>query len=339
MNEVSKEVIEEARKLHEESIVIDAHCDSILHTVPRIHKPDWKTRSLIVKSSEGHVDFPRLIEGGVTCQFFAVYVDPPYKPERATERALEMISSFYVEVEKSKNKVLIVDNSNDIVKAKEENKLAALLSLEGGEPVQYNPILLRAFHKLGIRSMSLTWNERNMLADGVSEARTRGGLTSLGLKTIELMEKLGIIIDVSHISESGFWDIIENTHKPIIASHSNCKAICNHPRNLSDEQIKAIAEKGGVIGINFYPKFLTKEEKATIEDIIRHIDHIDKLVGINHVGLGSDFDGISTTPEGLEDVSKLPMLTAKMLEHGYSKNDVKKFLGENFLRVIREVIG
>lgn len=336
---LNRELIEEAKSIHREAIIIDAHCDSILHLVPRLGRPDWKIRSLINRSTEGHIDFPRLIEGGVTCQFFAVYVDTVYKPERATPRALEMISAFYNEVEKFGDKIIIMDKSEDIIKAKRNGKIVALISLEGGEPIQYNPILLKAFYKLGVRAISLTWNERNMLADGVSESRTGGGLTNLGLQVLEEMQKIGIIVDVSHISEAGFWDIIENCRKPIIASHSDCRALCDHPRNLTDEQIKAIAEKNGVIGINFYPKFLVKKGEATIDDVIKHMEHIIKIAGIDYVGLGSDFDGISSTPKGLEDVSKLPNLTAKLLERGYSKNDIKKILGENFLRVIRQVVG
>ncbi len=336
---LNRELIEEAKSIHREAIIIDAHCDSILHLVPRLGRPDWKIRSLINRSTEGHIDFPRLIEGGVTCQFFAVYVDTVYKPERATPRALEMISAFYNEVEKFGDKIIIMDKSEDIIKAKRNGKIVALISLEGGEPIQYNPILLKAFYKLGVRAISLTWNERNMLADGVSESRTGGGLTNLGLQVLEEMQKIGIIVDVSHISEAGFWDIIENCRKPIIASHSDCRALCEHPRNLTDEQIKAIAEKNGVIGINFYPKFLVKKGEATIDDVIKHMEHIIKIAGIDYVGLGSDFDGISSTPKGLEDVSKLPNLTAKLLERGYSKNDIKKILGENFLRVIRQVVG
>lgn len=336
---VNSDLLEEALEIHRESVIIDAHCDTVLYLIERLGKPDWKTRSIIERSEQGHVDIPRLIEGGVTCQFFAIYVDTIYKPEKATERALELISALYNEIEKSDGKIVVAKNSEDILRAKKDGKIAALISLEGGEPIQYSPLLLKAFRMLGVRAMSLTWNERNMLADGVSESRTRGGLTSLGLKVLEKMQELGMIVDVSHISEAGFWDIVENCNKPIIASHSNCKKLCNHPRNLTDEQLKAIAEKNGVVGVNFYPKFLVKGGEASIDDVVKHIDHIVNVAGINHVGLGSDFDGISSTPKGLEDVSKLPNLTAKLLEHGYSKNEIKKILGENFLRVIKEVVG
>jgi len=339
MININKELLDEAKSIHKESIIIDAHCDTVLQLAPRRGRPDWKTRSLLERGEFGHIDIPRLFEGGVTCQFFAIYVDATYKPEKATERALELISTLYMELEKARDKTIIVDKHEDIIKAKKEGKIAVLISLEGAEPIQFNPILLKPFYKLGVRAISLTWNERNMLADGVGESRAESKLTTLGLRTLELMDELGIIVDVSHLSESCFWDLVENHKKPIIASHSNCKALCDHPRNLTDEQLKAIAEKNGVIGINFYPRFLVKEGEATIDDLIKHIEHIEKTIGINHIGLGSDFDGIGSTPLGLEDVSKLPNLTAKLLEHGYSKNDIKKILGENFLRVIREVVG
>jgi len=335
----SKDLLEEAKEIHKESIIIDAHCDTILHAAPRIGRYGWKPRSIIERSDRGHIDLPRLIEGGVTCQFFAIYVDAIYKPLKATERALELITILYEEVEKSNGKMFIVDKSRDIIQAKKEGKVAALISFEGGEPIQFNPIILRMFHKLGLRAISLTWNERNMLADGVGEERTKGGLTNIGIKALEEIKRLRILLDVSHLSESGFWDIIENYDMPIIASHSNSKHICNHRRNLTDEQLKAIAEKNGVVGINFCPSFIVEEGKPTIEDLIKHIDHMDKVMGVNHIGLGSDFDGIPSTPIGLEDVSKLPKLTASLLEHGYSKVDIKKILGENFLRIISEVVG
>lgn len=339
MIESKRELLEEARKIHLESIIIDGHCDTILHMFPRIGVPGSKPRSILIKSDTGHVDLPRLMEANVTCQFFALYTEPIYKPLKATARVLEMMAKFYEEIENSEGKIKIVNDSRDIVNAKKEGMLAALMSMEGAEPIQHNPIIIRMFHKLGLRAISLTWNERNMLADGVGESRAQSKLTELGLKTLEEIQKTRIILDVSHLSDSCFWDVIENFNRPIIASHSNARAICSHRRNLTDEQLKAIAEKGGVVGINFAPSFITNEGKATLDDVIKHINYIVNLVGINYVGLGSDFDGISSTPIGLEDISKLPNLTAKLLEYGYSKKDIKKFLGENFLRVIREVIG
>lgn len=337
--EIKRELLEEAKNIHAESIIIDGHCDTILHMFPRMSTPERKPRSILVKSEIGHVDLPRLMEANVTCQFFAIYTEPMYKPLKATARALEMMAKFYEEIDKSEGRIIVVNNSEDILKAKIEGKLAALISMEGAEPIQHNPIILRMFHKLGLRAISLTWNERNMLADGVGESRTQSKLTELGLNALEEIKRLKMLLDVSHLSDSCFWDLIENFKLPIIASHSNARAICNHRRNLTDEQLKVLAERGGVTGINFSPSFIVNEGKATIDDVIKHIDHIVNVAGINHVGLGSDYDGIASTPIGLEDVSKLPNLTAKLLEHGYSKNDVKKILGENFLRVIREVIG
>jgi membrane dipeptidase len=337
--EIRKELLDEAKAIHKESIIIDGHCDTILQMLPRMWGPDREPRSILVRSDRGHVDLPRLMEAHVTCQFFAVYTEPIYKPLKATARALEMMAAFYEEVEKSEGKIIIVNNSKEIYEAKRSGKLAALISMEGGEPIQHNPIILRMFHKLGLRALSLTWNERNMLADGVGESRAQSKLTELGLKALEEAKKLKILIDVSHLSDSCFWDLVENFKNPIIASHSNARAICNHRRNLTDEQLKAIAERDGVVGVNFSPSFIVSEGKATIEDLIKHIDHMANVIGVKYVGLGSDYDGISSTPIGLEDVSKLPNLTAKLLEHGYSKEDVKKILGENFLRVISGVMG
>ena len=336
---ISKNLLEEAKAIHKESIIIDAHCDTILHAAPRIGAYRWKQRSIIERSDEGHIDLPRLLEGGVTCQFFAIYVDAVYKPVKATARALELMTVLYEEVEKSNGRMTIIDKSEDIINAKKEGKVAVLISFEGGEPIQFNPIILRMFYKLGLRELSFTWNERNMLADGVGEGRAKSGITEIGMKALDEMKRLGIILDVSHLSETGFWDVVNNYDQTIIASHSNAKAICDHRRNLTDEQLKALAEKGGVTGMNFAPFFIVKNGKATVDDLIKHIDHIVNLVGIDHVGLGSDFDGIPSTPIGLEDVSRLPNLTAKLLEKGYSKNDIKKILGENFLRVIKKVVG
>ncbi|MEM2137351.1 MAG: dipeptidase [Candidatus Methanomethylicia archaeon] len=340
MSIVSKELLEEAKSIHQESIIIDGHCDTILHMFPRAGVPGGsKPRSILTRSDVGHIDIPRLMEANVTCQFFALYTEPMYKPLKATARALEMMAKFYEEVDRSEGKIIVVNNSKDIINAKADGKIAALISMEGAEPIQHNPITLRMFHKLGLRAISLTWNERNMLADGVGETRTQSKITELGLNAMEEIRRLKILLDVSHLSDSCFWDLIENFKPPIIASHSNARSICNHRRNLTDEQLKILAERGGVAGINFATSFIVSEGTATIDDVIKHIDHIINVAGIKHVGLGSDYDGISSTPIGLEDVSKLPNLTAKLLEHGYSKEDVKKILGENFLRVIREVIG
>ena len=337
---VRREVEEgEALQIHKESIVVDAHCDTILHLADRPFKPDWRKRRLGVRSTAGHIDIPRLIDGGVDCQFFAIFVEAFYRPERALMRVLELIDFFQRELDENRGLIGLALSYNDIVEASKAGRVASLLSLEGGDAVQGSLAALRILYRLGVRSVSLTHNERNMLADGVSEARAKGGLTSIGVQVVEEMNRLGMILDVSHLSDCSFWDALEVCKAPPIASHSNCRSLCNHPRNLTDEQIKAIADKGGFVGVNFSPSFLVKDGKAAIKDVLNHIEHMVEVAGVDHVGLGSDFDGISSTPEGLEDVTKLPKITLKLLERGYSEGEVRKILGGNLLRIIRQVVG
>ncbi|KAF0193600.1 MAG: membrane dipeptidase [Bacillota bacterium] len=194
-------------------------------------------------------------------------------------------------------------------------------------------------HKLGVRAIGLTWNERNQIAEGVGECRSGGGLTDFGVSAIKEMNRLGIIVDVSHLSEPGFWDVIKVTDKPIIASHSNAKAICNHVRNLSDDQIKALAKNGGVMGLNMCHEFLSSDRPVVIEHVMDHIEHVFSLVGSKHIGIGADLDGITTPPVGFEDVSKLPALTEAMLRRGLTADQVRDVLGQNYLRVIKNVMG
>jgi len=186
--------------------------------------------------------------------------------------------------------------------------------------------------------VGLVHSLRNQLADGVADRRTGGGLSELGVQAIEELDRLGMIIDVSHLNDDGFWDVLEQTKNPIIASHSNSRTVCNHPRNMTDEMITALAENGGVMGMNFAPSFVHKTD-ATLEAVIDHIDHIVDLVGPDHVGLGSDYDGIPSTPRGLEDVTKMPDITRELVKREYSREDIQKILGGNHLRLFKKVIG
>ena len=179
---------------------------------------------------------------------------------------------------------------------------------------------------------------RNQLADGVTDSRTGGGLSEFGVKVVEELNRLGVIIDVSHLSDTGFWDLIAVTTEPIIASHSNSRAVCGHARNLTDDQIRALADLGGVMGINFSPNFIHLT-RADVASVVDHIDHIVKLVGVDYVGLGSDFDGIRGTPKGLEDVSKMPNITLELVHRGYSEEEISKILGENHLRIFKDIVG
>ncbi len=320
-------------EIHREAIVVDSHCDTLMHLFPEGGR---EARRLGERSEKGHVDLPRLMEGGVDCQVFAIYTARQEGEPWALRTALRMIEAFNRECA-SNEAVTLAQSFEDIIKAVERGRIAAILSLEGAEPLMGDPTLLRIFHRLGVRMASLTWNWRNPFADGVGSKRAEGRLTEAGVEALREMERLGIVYDVSHLSDSCFWDVVELKEGPFIASHSNCRALCDHPRNLTDEMIRAIASRGGVVGVNFYPSFVC-EGKATVERLVDHIDRVVELVGSDHVGLGSDFDGIGATPEGLEDASKMPNITGELIKRGYSERDVKKILGENFLRVFKEVL-
>jgi membrane dipeptidase len=333
---------EKALQLHRDAIVVDSHCDTLLEVMG----VDWKTngtkppRSLGEKSTNGQVDIPRLIEGGVDVQIFAAYIEPQYKVgPLAVKRGLQMIDAFHTEIAKYQDKISFATKYEEIMNTVKNHRIAALLSFEGGEPLSGDLGLLRMFYRLGIRAITLTWNQRNEIADGVGEKRTKSGLTEFGVQAIKEMNRLGIVIDVSHLSETGFYDVIETTNAPIIASHSNAQALCNHPRNLTDDQIRAVAKNGGVIGMCFSPSFIDQnEEQRTIDRLLDHVDHVRKLVGCEHLGIGSDFDGFPGIPKGLEDVTKMPMITKGLLARGYSEEDIRKILGGNYLRIFERIL-
>lgn len=322
-----------AKQIHQKATVFDGHCDTILEVMN--HK-----RSLGSKTFAGHLDIPRMKEGGVDVQFFAVFIEEIYKPDRSLKRTLQLIDCFYKEIEKNQDDISLVTNYNQIEEVNRAGKIAAILSIEGGEALEGDLGVLRVLYRLGVRLLTLTWNQRNQIADGIGESRTGSGLTEFGLKVIDEMNRLGMLIDVSHLSETGFWDVIKRSKAPIVASHSNCYNLCPHPRNLKDEQIKALADKGSVIGITFVPNFLTQEKRRTnVKDVVKHIDYLVEKVGVDCVGLGSDFDGTDSLPLGLEGVDKIPNITEGLLDRGYKEKDIKKILGENFLRVFKDVVG
>jgi len=321
---------------------VDAHIDTLLEImVPPARPIKLPTpRKFGERSSKGHVDLPRLLESGVDLQIFAVYIQPEYKIERALHRTLQVFDRFYKELHDHEDKMMLFTKVSDVREAEKQGKIAAMLSIEGGEAVEADLGILRMLYKLGLRAMTLTWNERNQIADGAGEGRTKGGLTNFGVELVKEMNNLGMVVDVSHLNDAGFFDVIETTTKPIIASHSNCRAVCNHRRNLTDDMIKILADNGGVMGMNFAPSFVDEnKENATLERVLDHVDHIVKVASVDNVGLGSDFDGIETTPKGLEDVTRMPYLTEGLLKRGYKEDDIRKVLGENFLRVFKQVIG
>lgn len=310
--------------------IVDAHCDT-LWTAPR------EERTLLIRSSQGHLDLPRLLSAGVHVQFFALFSDPHHGRVGFTVEALAMIERFYEAVDGSSGVLRPLLWQEDLEHVG-EGHVYGLLSIEGAEPLHGRIDLLRLFFRLGVRAIGLTWNYRNELADGQLDAESGGGLTPSGRAIVQEMERLGMLIDCSHLSDAGFWDLAQRTSGPFIASHSNSRAVCDHRRNLTDEQMQVVAGRGGVMGINFHPGFLRTGGDATLDDIIRHIDYMAERVGPQAIGLGSDFDGISRTPIGVEDTTKLPRVADALVRRGYGETDIRGIMGENFLRVLQAAL-
>jgi len=329
---------ERAMRLHKEAIVVDTHCDTLMQFLPQrgITPP---ARKLGERSKWGHLDLPRMVEGGVTCQTFAMYTGRRAIVPEAPLIAMQMVDKFYSEIEANPG-IVAVTSHDEIVQAKKEGKVCGLLSMEGAEPLMGELGILRVYYRLGMRMLSFAWNYRTPFADGLGAKRSESKLPELGVQALEEMGRLGILFDVSHLADSVFWDVADVMKGPFIASHSNARALCGHARNCTDDMIRAIADHGGVLGMNYAPAFVVKGgQGATVEHLVDHIDHIVKLVGPDHVGLGSDFDGIGPPPKGIETVDKTPNITRVLVKRGYSDEDILKILGGNHMRVFKEVIG
>ena len=335
MVKLGKAEEERALRLHRHALVVDTHCDTLMTLIPEKERGP-QPRRLGERSDQGHIDLPRLVEGGVDCQTFAIYTGEHENEPWALRTALQMVDLLDREC-KANEEIVQICSYDEILAANRVGKVAALPSIAGAEPLMGDLGVLRIFHKLGVRMLSFTWNWRTPFADGLSAKRAESKLTDLGVKALREVERLGIVYDVSHLSDSCFWDVVDVKEGPFIASHSNCRAVCDHQRNLTDDMIRALADHGGVMGMNFAPAFVDKN-RATVERLVDHIDHIVNLVGVDHVGLGSDFDGIGSTPEGLEDVTKMPNITRELVRRGYSDEDIEKILGGNHLRVFKEVL-
>lgn len=317
------------REVHFSSVVVDAHCDTLTAMTRQ-------GRNLSTCSARGHLDLYRLLQGGVRAQFMAAFIAPEYK-RAATSRALELIDLYFREVKQNNEKINHVENKVELQQALDAGKIASILAVEGGEAVEGSLGVLRIFYRLGVRCLTLTWNGRNELGDGVGEPWSRGGLTGFGSAVVREMNRLGMLVDVSHLSEPGFWDVLAVTRQPVIASHSNCRALCNHKRNLSDGQISALARNGGVMGVTFVPEFLA-EKDASLTHILDHLDHAVRIGGVEVAGIGSDFDGTEALPGGIKDCGSFPEITRGLVERGYCAEDIKKILGGNFLRVLGQVL-
>ena len=356
----------DVKRIHSSTLLIDTHNDITSRTVEGYDIGKAK--------NDGHTNVTSLKEGGVGGQFFAVYVAAQYvKGNHAAQRTLEMIDTVRHDIiDRYPNDFALATTADDIERIHQQGKIAALMGIEGGHAIEDSLRLLRDYYALGIRYMTLTHSNTNSWADSSGDVDKPGvahhnGLTDFGKQVVREINRLGMMIDISHVADKTFWDALNTSAAPIIASHSSCRALCDVPRNMTDEMIAALGKKGGVIQINFNCGFLSEKSAAaaklvkpstlpgvrgedayiaeykkkvppaSLADVVAHIDHAVKVGGIDAVGIGSDFDGVSCTPTGLEDVSKFPNLTRALLEKGYSAGDVRKIYSGNTLRVMRAV--
>lgn len=323
--------------LHSNAVLVDLHNDIL----ERIFMED-PNYHLNVFHSKFETDIPRLKIGGVDLQFFAAWVSPTTYEGKYYQTTLDLIERLNSEILLSPNEISLTNNLESSTSANKQNKIAAVIGVEGGHSIENSIDKLVNLYNLGMRYLTITWNNSTDWAVSASDSRSSTvGLSEFGKDVISKMDSLGIIIDISHTGIKTISDILEITPNPIIATHSGAWAIKNHSRNLRDNQIQSIANSGGVIGIVFYPPFVGDADNdgiRDVEDVIAHIDYIVNLVGIEYVALGSDFDGTGgNLVNGLSDVTKFPDLTFTLLEHGYSHSDIRKILGENFLRVFKKV--
>ncbi|MGB7435612.1 MAG: dipeptidase [Candidatus Acidiferrum sp.] len=372
----SDAISDKAKKLHFSSIVVDTHDD----TTQRLLDPHF---DISVPHTDGNIDIPRMRDGGLSAIFFSIWISGKILGPDAVKQALDQIDAVRETVRKHPDSLLLATTAEDIREAKKQHKIAALMGVEGGHMMGNDLAVLRTFAALGVRYMTLTHMENNEWADSSTAKPEHNGLTDFGKQVVLEMNRLGMMVDISHVSDKTFYDALAVSKAPLIASHSSCRALCSAARNMTDDMIRELAKHGGVIQINYHVGFLSQqfqdfevahpEVETQIRDevkkrcgtdetcsdvagdqvvrefmkqgklpkvdwtlIIDHIDHAVKVGGIDHVGLGSDFDG-AVMPIGMEDVTHLPQITDALLKKGYSDSDIRKILGENTLRVMTEV--
>ena len=340
----SKKIESEVRAITKSAILIDTHNDIPSFTIDGVD---------IGNAPKNQTDIPRLKQGGVGAVFFSVYVGSKYVDgNHSANRALQMIDSVKHDIiDRYPDSFQLALTASDIEKAHKKHKIAALMGLEGGHAIEDSSRLLRDYYDLGIRYMTLTHTNTNHWADSSGDMNKPGvehhnGLTPFGKDVIREMNRLGMMVDISHVADKTFYDALETSQAPLIASHSSARSLTNVPRNMTDDMLRALGKKGGVIQINFYCRFINQQSAdlpedaklhASIADVVAHIDHVRQIAGIDAVGLGTDFDGDECAPENLDDVSKFPNLTRALLEKGYSVSDIKKIYGGNTLRLMRQV--
>lgn len=373
----------EAQEMHASALVIDTHADT-----PQRFLDERFDFGTVTSVADGHMDLPKVRAGNLGAEFFSIWVDP-VRHQRYAHRALQLIDAVYEQAHKHPGEMEMAFSSEDILRARRgpTKKLAALMGVEGGHAIENDLRVLRDFYRLGVRYMTLTWTNTNEWADSSGDLNNpkvahHNGLTKFGKEVVREMNRLGMMVDVSHVSDKTFFDAVSVSRAPLIASHSSARAVTNHLRNMTDEMLKAVAKNNGVVMVNFFSAFIdpaflkrfneqTPARNAAIEalrqrlknadpatqyrehdrlqkewaakiprpplkSLIDHIDHIAQVAGVDHVGLGSDFDGVSSLPEGLDSVADLPKISVELAARGYSRGDLEKILGGNLLRVFRE---
>ena len=366
-----------AKQLHDRAIVVDSHDDTTQRLILD------KAFDIGKRNPNGNIDIPRMREGGLDALFFSIWVPSEVTGPTAVKRALDQIDAVREAVRTHPHDLMLATTAADVREAAADHKIAALMGMEDGHVIDDDLRLLRVYAALGVRYMTLTHYKNNNWADSSTDNAANNGLTAFGKDVVREMNRLGVMVDISHVADKTFFDAIETTRAPMIASHSSSRVIANHARNMTDDMMRALARNGGVVMINHHAAFLSEEfrvaaekkngsvfgaveavskkcggneacstmegerinheamrngdlPKVTWEKIIEHIDHAVKTAGIDHVGLGSDFDG-ATMPLGMEDASKLPKITDALLKKGYSESDIDKILGGNILRVMEQV--
>jgi len=369
------DIAERARKLHANAVVLDTHVDTPQRLL-------FEKFDLGKRDAEGHLDIPRMREGGLNAVFMSIWTPSQVNGPKGVKRALDLIDAVREQVQRYSQELALATTAEEVRRARAQGKIAVLMGMEGGHMIDDDLGLLRIYAALGVRYLTLTHGSNTNWADSSTDDPKHNGLTPFGRSVVRELNRLGVLVDISHVSDKTFYDALEASRAPLIASHSSCRALCNHKRNMTDEMIRALAKKGGVIQINYNTGFLSQEyaeayrriadeikakdseadklygenmapviranerirreftaagklPRVSWEKIVAHIDHVVKLVGVDYVGLGSDFDG-ATMPEGMEDCSKLERITEALLRKGYSEADIRKILGENTLRVLEQ---
>src|ERR1700686_2326467 len=372
-----------ARQIHDSALIIDTHAD----TPQRFLDESFDIGSTD-PNDVGHISLDKARRGNLGAEFFSIWVEPDTNQGHFARHTFDLIDSVYEQAARHPDRMTMAFSVADIERAHKEHKLAALMGIEGGHSIENDMHLLRDYYRLGVRYMTLSWSNTNEWADSSGDindpkVQHHNGLTDFGRQVVLEMNRLGMMVDISHVADKTFWDAIATSKAPVIASHSSARALVNHPRDMTDDMLRAVAKNGGVVDVNFFSGFVdedyrkameaqSKDQAAAIQkyidslkaegkpinyievdrmgrewmakiprpplkSLIDHIDHIAKVAGVDHVGLGSDFDGVSgATPQGIDSAADLPRITQALLDRGYSADDIRKILGGNLLRVFRE---